>query len=87
MSLQIGKQIIIIHLLPNISTSKDNHAMKFGQLIEYNWETFFLKNHTENMVEKLVADPFLKNQNWVYFWINSLKFLTVCFCFMSKLRV
>ena len=55
--------------------------MKFGQLIEYNWETFFLKNHIKYVVEKLVTDPFLKNQNWVYFWINSLKFFTVCFTF------
>ena len=30
---------------------------------------------------------FWKNQNWVYLWINSLKFYTVCFYCMSKLRV
>ena len=35
--------------------------MKFGQLIEYNMKTFFLKNHTQNVVEKLVPDPFLEN--------------------------
>ena len=28
------------------------------------WETTFLKNHTQNVLEKLFADPFLKNQNW-----------------------
>ena len=32
--------------------------MKFGQLIEYNMETFFLKSHTQNVVEKLVSDTF-----------------------------
>ena len=32
--------------------------MKFGQLI-----AFFLKNHTQIVVEKLVPDPFLKNEN------------------------
>ena len=26
-------------------------------------ETFFLKNHTQNEVENLLPDPFLKNQN------------------------
>ena len=31
-----GQQIITIHILPNISRSKDNQAMKFGQVIEYN---------------------------------------------------
>ena len=42
-------------------------------------ETFFLKNNTQNVVDKLVPDPFLKNLNWAYLWINSLKFYTVCF--------
>ena len=26
-------------------------------------QTFFLKNYAKNVVEKLVIDPFLKNQN------------------------
>ena len=30
-----GKQIITIQILPSISRSKDNHTMKFGQLVEY----------------------------------------------------
>ena len=61
-------QTIIIHILPNISRNKGNQAMKFGQLIEYNitWETIFLKNHTQNVVEKLLPDPFLENLNWAY---------------------
>ena len=36
------------------------------------------------MVEKLFLDPSLKSQNWVYFWINSLKFYTVCFYCMPN---
>ena len=35
--------------------------MKFDQLIEYNF-----RNHTQNVIEKLFPDPFLKNQNWAY---------------------
>ena len=35
-------QTIRIHILPNISRSKGNQTMKFGQLIR---ETFLLKNH------------------------------------------
>ena len=50
------------------------------------WEIFFLKNHTQNAVEKLVLGPFLKNQNWAKLWINSLKFYTVCLFCMSKSR-
>ena len=43
--------------------------------------------NTQNVVEKLFPDYFLKNQNWAYLWINSLKFHTVClFLFYAKLR-
>ena len=34
MTSQPGLQTIAIHILPNISQSKGNQAMKFGQLIE-----------------------------------------------------
>ena len=36
--------------------------MEFGQLIEYKM-AFFLKNHIQNVVEKLLAEPFLKYRN------------------------
>ena len=36
------------------------------------------------MVEKLLPDLFLKNQNWAYLWINSLKFYTSCFYCMPS---
>ena len=35
--------------------------MKFGQLIEYNMGNIFPKNHTQNVLDKLVPDPFLEN--------------------------
>ena len=47
----------------HISKSKRNQTMKIGQFIEYNMQHSFLKNNTENAVEKLFPDPFLKNQN------------------------
>ena len=37
--------------------------MKFDQLIEHNLRTFLLKNHAQNVVEKLFPDTFLKTQN------------------------
>ena len=58
-----GKQTIAIHISPNISRSKGNQVTKFNQLIEYNMRNIFLKNHTQNMMEKPFTDPFLKNQN------------------------
>ena len=45
------------------------------------------KNHTQNVVEILFSGTFLKNQNFAYLWINSLKFHTVClFLLYAKLR-
>ena len=35
MTSQPGKQTITIHILPNISGSKANQTIKFGQLIEH----------------------------------------------------
>ena len=57
-----------------ISRCKSNQTMNVGQLIEYKRGKTFFKNHTQNEVEKLFPDPFLKNQNWAYYWINSLSF-------------
>ena len=38
-----GKLTIAIHILPNISKSKGNQIMKFGQLIEYKMRNIFLE--------------------------------------------
>ena len=59
---QPGKQIIAMHILPNISKSKCNQTMKVGQLIEYRMRKNFLER-SQNIVEKLFPDPFLKKQN------------------------
>ena len=55
------KQTIVIQILPNISRNKVNQTMKFGQLLEYKMRKLFLKNHTQNVVEKLIPEPFLEN--------------------------
>ena len=46
--LQPGLQTIAIDILPNISRSKDNQAIKFGQLIEYNMRNIFFKKLYRN---------------------------------------
>ena len=43
MTLQPGLQTIAIHIFPNISQSKDNQTMKFGQLMEYKKKNNFLQ--------------------------------------------
>ena len=47
MTSQTGLQIIITHILPNISRSKVDKAMKFDQLIEYNINIFLEKSYTK----------------------------------------
>ena len=42
MTSQLGEKALAIHIT-NISKSKCNQAMKFGQLIEYNIRNIFLK--------------------------------------------
>ena len=41
MTSQVGLQTFAIHILPNISHSKGNQTMKFGQLIEHNKRNIF----------------------------------------------
>ena len=49
--------------MANISTCKDNQAMTFDQIIKYDKRKIFLeKNHSQNAVEILFPDPFVKNQ-------------------------
>ena len=43
MTSQFVQQIISIHILPNISRSKCNQTMKFGQVMEYNMRIIFLE--------------------------------------------
>ena len=66
--------------------------MKFGQLIEHNMRNTFLKNHTQDVVEKLFPDSFRKSRNLVYLWISSLKFYAVCLynwpsCYQNILKL
>ena len=42
-SFKIHDVTIVIHIMPNISQSKDNQTMEFGQLIEYNKGNIFLE--------------------------------------------
>ena len=55
MASQTRQKIITIHILLNIRRCKGNQTLKLGQLIKYNIRN--KKNHTENVGEKVVADP------------------------------
>ena len=60
---QPGKQTIAIYILANISRSKGNQKMTFGQLMEYEMRNIFIKRSYKNVVEKLFQYSFLKTQN------------------------
>ena len=57
MTSQPGKQTISIHILSNISRSKGNQTMKFGQLINHNMNIFLEKSYTK-CGEKTIPRPF-----------------------------
>ena len=45
-------------MLPNISRSKGNQTMKFGQLVEYNMRNIFLQNSYTEKGGKTSRKPF-----------------------------
>ena len=65
--------------MSNISRSKDNQTIKFGQLIEYNMKNIFLKDRTQNVADKLFSGSFLKYKNLAYLWINGPSFIKLVF--------
>ena len=60
MTPQPGEQTTEIHILTNISRSKDNQSTKFDRLIEYNLRNVFLeKSYTKSRGETFLR-PFSK---------------------------
>ena len=58
-------QIIAVHILSNISQSKENQTIKFGQLTKHSKKKIFFKNYAENEAGRLAPDLFyfLKKNN------------------------
>ena len=57
------KQMITIHILPNISRSKGNLTMKFGQLIEYKMRNIFLEKSGTKCCGETYSRPFSTKPN------------------------
>ena len=55
MTSQIGTQTITLNILPDISKSKSNQTMEFGQLIEYNMKNIFLQKSCKQVISTLVS--------------------------------
>ena len=47
-----GEQTIAVHILPNISRSKDIQAMKLGQLIEYIKKNIFFAKVMHKIMQR-----------------------------------
>ena len=45
-----------MHIFPNISRSKGNQTLKFGQVKEYNKRNIFVQNLAENKAGRLDSD-------------------------------
>ena len=60
MTSQHGRKIIPIHILLNISRSKGNQTMRFGQLIEYNMKNIFLEKSCTKYGGETIPRPFSK---------------------------
>ena len=56
-----GQQIITIHILPYITKSKDNQAMKLGQVSEYNMRNNFLEKSYTKYGGKASPRPFYES--------------------------
>ena len=58
MTSQPGLQTIVIHILPNVSRSKGNQTIKFGQLIEYHMRNIFLEKSYTKYCRENSSRPF-----------------------------
>ena len=56
---------ITIHILPNISWSKNNQTMKLGQLIEYNQGNIFLQKSCKKWGRETVGYKILKMDSYL----------------------
>ena len=60
MTSQPVQQTIAIHMMSNISRSKGDQAVNFGQLIEYNKRNIFLKKSYTKCAKETIPRPLFK---------------------------
>ena len=87
MTSEPGNQTIAMYIWPNISRSKGNQTMKFGELIEYSMTKSFLEKSRIKYGGETLPRPFSKKAEWgisLDQW--SKKVLCSLFLFYAKLR-
>ena len=60
MTSQARQEIVQIHILPNLSRSRGNQTMKFGQLIEYSMKNIFFEKSNTKYGGEAGPRPFYK---------------------------
>ena len=83
---QPGQQTIAIHVLPNISRSKGNQAMKFGLLIEYNRRDIFVEKSYTKCAGETILRPSSKKSKLSISLDQYCKVLNNLFLFYANLR-
>ena len=86
MTSQPGLQAIVIHILPNISRSKGNQTMKFGQLIECNMRNIFLKKSYTKCDGETSPRPFSEKLKFSVSLDQQCKICYSFFLLYAKLR-
>ena len=83
---QPGYQTIAIHILNNISRSKGNQKIKFGQLIEYSMRNIFLEKSYTKYNRETISRPFSKKSKLGISLNQWCKVLYSLFLLHAKLR-
>ena len=86
MTPQSSQQTIVLHILPNISRSKDNQTMKFGKLIECNMRNIFLEKSYAKCYGKTSPRPFSEKLKLSISLDQQSKVLYSLFLLYAKLR-
>ena len=86
MTSQPGSKAIAIHILVNISRSKGNQTIKFGQLIEYNMRNIFLEKSYIKCGGETIPRPFSKKSELSISMDQLSKVLYSLFFLYGKLR-
>ena len=75
-----------MHIFPNISRSKENQAMKLGQLIEHNMRNIFLEKSCAKFCGETIPRTFSKKSKLRISLNQWSKVLYCLFLLCSKLR-
>ena len=78
--------MIVIHIMTNISRSKDNQVLKSGKLIEYNMRNFFVEKSYTKYAGETIPRPLSKQSKLSISSDQQCKVLNSLFLLRAKIR-